>query len=268
MSSVTEIDPSVVARLRAAGCVFAEDEARLLTEAAANPAERDRLVARRVAGEPLEPLLGWAEFCGLRIHIDPGVFVPRQRTRFLVELAVQAAPHDPVVVDLCCGAGAIGVAIADALGAVPGSRVTLVAADIDAAAVRCARSNVEPAGRVFEGDLYDALPADLQGRVGILAVNAPYVPTEEIALMPPEARLYEPPVALDGGDDGLAVHRRIAAGASRWLSPGGSLFIETSRRQADRTAALFVAAGLAARIERSDDHDATVVVAGAPARTA
>ena len=261
MSGVTEIDPAVVARLRAAGCVFAEDEARLMTEAATTPADLEDLVRRRVAGEPLEPLLGWAEFDGLRILMDPGVFVPRRRTEFLVERAVAIAHPDAVVVDLCCGAAAIGVAIAAGLG----SGATLVAADVDPAAVRCARRNVQPAGRVFEGDLYEALPAELRGRVDILAVNAPYVPTDEIALMPPEARLYEPGVALDGGKDGLEVHRRVAAGASEWLVPGGSLLIETSARQADRTARLFTAAGLDARIERSEDRDATVVIATAVA---
>ena len=258
---MTEIDQAVVARLRAAGCVFAEEEARLLIEAAATPDELERLVARRTAGEPLEPLLGWAEFCGLRILIDPGVFVPRRRTEFLVELAVARAARDAVVVDLCCGAGAIGVAIA----ATVGRGMTLVAADVDSAAVRCARRNVEPRGRVFEGDLYDALPPALLGGVSILAVNAPYVPTDEIALMPPEARLSEPRAALDGGGDGLAVHRRVAAGATAWLAPGGSLLIETSERQADRTAALFAAAGLDARIERDEERAATVVVATASA---
>jgi len=258
---VTEIDPAVVARLRAAGCVFAEDEARLLTEAASTLAELERMVARRVSGEPLEPLLGWAEFCGLRILIDPGVFVPRRRTEFLVERAVALAPRDAVVVDLCCGAGAIGVAITARVG----DGAVLVAADVDPAAVRCARRNVEPRGRVVEGDLYEPLPPDLRGRVDILAVNAPYVPTDDIPLMPPEARLYEPAVALDGGGDGLDVHRRVAAGAGEWLAPGGSLLIETSARQASRTAALFTAAGLDARIERSEEHDATVVVATAGA---
>ncbi len=254
------VERAVTARLRAAGCVFAEDEARLLMQAAGSPAELDELVDRRVSGEPLEPLLGWAEFDGLRILIDPGAFVPRRRTEFLVACAAELAPTDAVVVDLCCGAGAIGTALAARLG--PG--IELVAADVDPAAVRCARRNIEPAGRVFAGDLYEALPPELRGRVDVLAMNAPYVPTDEIALMPPEARLYEPAVALDGGDDGLAVHRRVAEGASQWLAPGGSLLIETSLRQSESSAALFAAAGLVARIERSDEHDATVVIATAP----
>ncbi|MFF1572231.1 putative protein N(5)-glutamine methyltransferase [Leifsonia sp. NPDC058292] len=252
-----EPDAALVARLRAAGCVFAEDEARLLLEAAESPQELERLVSQRVEGFPLEALLGWAEFCGLRIAVEPGVFVPRHRTEFLVELAVEATAPDAVVLDLCCGAGAIGAAIASRAG----PSVELHAADIEAAAVRCARVNLEPRGTVYEGDLYDALPPTLRGRVTVLAVNAPYVPTDSIAMMPPEARLHEPAVALDGGGDGLDIHRRVAAGASEWLAPGGRLLIETSRGQAERSAALFEDAGLNAHVETSDELDATVVVA-------
>ncbi|NBH09427.1 putative protein N(5)-glutamine methyltransferase, partial [Amycolatopsis sp. SID8362] len=101
---------SVISRLRAAGCVFAEDEAALLVDAATTAAELESLVARRVAGLPLEHLLGWAEFHGLRVRVRPGVFVPRHRTGFLVDVAVSLAPPDPVVLDLCCGSGALGAA--------------------------------------------------------------------------------------------------------------------------------------------------------------
>ncbi|WP_299951704.1 putative protein N(5)-glutamine methyltransferase [uncultured Modestobacter sp.] len=248
-------DPAVVGRLRAAGCVFAEEEAALLAEAASSSsAELADLVARRVAGEPLEQVLGWAEFCGLRFVVEPGVFVPRQRTRLLVrEAAALAAPGD-VVLDLCCGVGAVGTAVAVAVGS-----VELHAADVDPVAVRCARRNVP--GAVHCGDLYDALPDELRGRVDVLVVNAPYVPTEAIALMPPEARDHEARAALDGGPDGLDVQRRVAAGAPDWLAPGGALLIETSRQQADRTLALCTAAGLAARVVTDDDLAATVVVA-------
>lgn len=259
-------DPRLIARLRAAGCVFAEDEADLLSEAAAGhpdaAAELERLVTRRVAGEPLEQLVGWAEFAGLRILLEPGVFVPRRRTELLATEATRLARaaaregHEPVVVDLCCGAGAIGAAVAHAAGP-----VRLVAADLDPAAVRAARRNLEPLGaRVVEGDLFDALPAELRGRVDVLAVNAPYVPTDEIAMMPSEARDHEARIALDGGTDGLDVHRLVAASAREWLAPGGHLLIETSRRQARATAALVAAGGLEARIERDDEVAATVVI--------
>jgi release factor glutamine methyltransferase len=207
------------------------------------------MLARRVAGEPLEQVLGWAEFCGLRVRVAPGVFVPRRRTEALVELAVSAARgagERPVVVDLCCGSGAVGVAIAHALRA-----VELHAADVDPDAVACARLNVTT-GRVHEGDLFDALPLDLRGRVDVLAVNAPYVPTDEIRLMPPEARLHEHHVALDGGDDGLELHRRVAAGAGTWLVPGGTLLIETSPRQAAGTARCCADAGLRVTVHGTD----------------
>ncbi|MGY1706746.1 putative protein N(5)-glutamine methyltransferase [Geodermatophilus sp. SYSU D00697] len=261
-----EIVDALVARLRAAGCVFAEEEAGLLLAAATGPAELESLVARRVAGEPLELVLGVAEFCGHRIAVEPGVFVPRRRTGLLVDLAVARVRDvpDPVVVDLCCGTGAVGVAIAAALG-----RPEVHAADVDPAAVRCARRNLAPSGgRVHQGDLYDALPGDLRGRVEVLAVNAPYVPTAAIPLMPPEARDHEPRTALDGGPDGVDLHRRVAAGARRWLAAGGVLLVETSRDQAPLTAAAVTAAGLRAEVHRDDDRDATVVSGAAPDRRA
>lgn len=256
-------EADVVLRLRAAGCVFAEDEARLLLGATADDDALETLVARRVAGEPLEQVLGWADFGGQRLYVEPGVFVPRHRTEFLAGVAAGLARDraaarragSPVVVDLCCGIGAIGAMIADVAGP-----IDLVAADVDPAAVRAARRNLEPRGaRVFEGDLFDALPADVRGRVDVLAVNAPYVPTDEIALMPPEARDHEARVALDGGADGLDVHRRVAASAARWLAPGGSLLIETSERQAGTAAHLMRQGGLVPRILHDDD-DGTIVV--------
>ena len=232
--------------------MFAEDEAVLLLDAADGPEDLGRLLARRVAGEPLEHVLGWARFRGLRVLVGPGVFVPRWRTAFLVDLALGllAERSHPVVVDLCCGTGAIGAAIA---AAVPG--VEVHAADVDPAAVACARRNLP---RVYQGDLYAALPERLRGRVDLLAVNAPYVPTAAIATMPPEARDHEPRAALDGGADGLDVQRRVAADAPAWLRPGGALLIETGADQAPRTAAVFAAAGLVPQVEYAED--ATVVI--------
>ncbi|MFJ6737739.1 putative protein N(5)-glutamine methyltransferase [Streptomyces sp. NPDC091279] len=255
----------VVAALRAAGCVFAEDEARLILAAARTPDRLADLVARRVAGHPLELVVGWAEFAGLRIAVEPGVFVPRRRTEFLVEQALAHAPGASVVVDLCCGSGALGAALAAALGA-----VELHAADIDPAAVRCARRNVPATGHVHTGDLFEALPAQVRGRVDILAANVPYVPTGEVGLLPAEARDHEPLVALDGGTDGLDVLRRVAAEAPRWLAPGGCLLVETSERQSDAALAAFTRAGLTAHLATDDARGATVVLgvtaAAAPGR--
>jgi release factor glutamine methyltransferase len=253
---VPRSSPAVVARLRAAGCVFAEDEARLLLEAAADPGELSTLVDRRVAGEPLEHLLGWAEFRGLRVAVDPGVFVPRRRTGFLAQQAIDLALPGAVVLDLCCGSGAVGLAVAAEL-----PDVELHAADVDPVAVTCARRNTAAVGgRVYEGDLFGPLPPGLRGRVDVLVANVPYVPSGEIARMPPEARDHEPRTALDGGPDGLDVARRVVAGAPDWLAPGGFLLFETSEDQAPTATALIRAGGLVARVADDDELGATVVV--------
>jgi release factor glutamine methyltransferase len=247
----------VVDQLRKAGCVYAEEEAELLIAAASSSEELVAMVNRRVTGEPLEYVVGWAEFCGLRMTVEPGVFVPRRRSEFLVRLAASKVSKGDVVVDLCCGSGAIGAAIASV---VPG--INLYAVDIDPAAVRCAKLNVSGiGGTAYEGDLFAPLPPDLIGRVNLIAVNAPYVPTEAIATMPAEARLYEALAALDGGADGLDIQRRISADAGRWLAPGGCLLIETSARQAERSAQLFDHNGLVAQVARDEEYDATVVTA-------
>jgi release factor glutamine methyltransferase len=247
---------TIIAQLRAAGCVFAEEEARLLISAARTPVDLAAMVAQRVDGLPLEQVIGWAEFCGLRIAVEPGVFVPRLRTEFLVRQAAALTRPGAVVLDLCCGTGAVGTVLATTL-----KQIELHAADIDPAAVQCARRNVTAVGgRVYEGDLYEPLPADLRGRVDILVANAPYVPTEAIELLPQEARLHEARTALDGGMDGLDIQRRVAAAAPLWLAPGGRLLVETSERQAPQTLDIFARNGLIPHVVSSDELDATVVI--------
>jgi release factor glutamine methyltransferase len=249
--------PAVVTRLRSAGCVFAEDEADLLIAAARTPAELTAMVERRASGLPVEHVVGWADFCGLRIAVEPGVFVPRRRTEFLVGQAIGIAPPRPVIVDLCCGSGAVGAALATAL-----HPAGLHAADIDPVAVRCARRNIGPAGgHVYEGDLFGPLPAALRGQVDILTANVPYVPTAEVGLLPAEARLHEPRVALDGGGDGLDVLRRVAAGAAQWLAEGGSLLAETTGRQEQAACDTARRAGLVPRVAHSPGLAATVLIA-------
>lgn len=238
----------------------------MLIGAARTPADLAALVDRRVAGLPLEYVLGWAEFCGLRIAVHPGVFVPRRRSEFLVAVAVEVradvagtVPAPRVVVDLCCGSGAVGVALVAVL-----DRIDLYAADIEPAAVRCARRNLGAHGQVFEGDLYAPLPVALRGRVDMLVVNAPYVPTEAIELLPPEARMHEPLVALDGGADGLHVLRRVVAGAPQWLAPGGHVLVETSNRQVPQLVEVFARNGLSWRVASCAELNATVVVGARP----
>jgi release factor glutamine methyltransferase len=303
-------ESEVVSRLRAGGCVFAEEEARLLVAAAGDRDELDAMVARRVAGLPLEHIVGWAEFCGLRIAVDTGVFVPRRRTEFLIDQAARlltdqaaglridqaavlltdqaaglridqaaglridqaaglridqaAGPSDDssvIVLDLCCGSGAMGAALA--------ARIPLAelhSVDVDPAAIRCAERNVALiGGHLYRGDLYEPLPATLRGRIAVIVANVPYVPTGEIALLPAEARVHEARVALDGGTDGLGVLRRVADGAPDWLAPGGHLLIETSEQQASAALAAFEAGRLAARLATDDELGATVVIGTLPA---
>lgn len=256
---------SVVATLRAAGCVFAAEEAELILDAAeraGDPARCaqlvDAMVARRCAGEPLEHIVGWAAFCGLRIAVAPGVFVPRRRTEFLAEQAVQMGGHAAVIVELCCGAAPVAAALAVRL-----PRAEIHAVDIDPLQTAYARRNLAlfaNRAHVHEGDLYAGLPQGLRGRVDLIVANAPYVPTADIGTLPTEAREYEPHLSFDGGPDGLAVQRRVAAGAAEWLSPGGHVLVETSVHQGALSRGVFAAAGLDAWAASCADLEATVAV--------
>jgi release factor glutamine methyltransferase len=257
----------LVARLRSAGCVFAEDEAALLLDAARLPeagapdgvdgAALEALVARRVAGEPLEHVLGWAELAGRRWSVGPGVFVPRRRSELLVDVgagllpaggAAGPSPVPAVVLDLCCGCGAVGGALLVAARA-RGTAVELHASDLDPVATAHAVTNVGPlGGTVHTGDLFALLPPGLRGRVDVLLCHAPYVPTGTLRTLPPEAREHEPVVALDGGDDGLDVVRRVAGEAAPWLAPGGSLIVEVGAGQVEAATAVMRAAGLTAAV--------------------
>ncbi|XZF76549.1 putative protein N(5)-glutamine methyltransferase [Bacillus sp. AL-1R] len=251
---------SIIEQLRNAGCVFAEEEAQLLISEAETLKELLTMVNLRVTGSPLEYILGWAEFYGNRIEVVPGVFVPRRRTEFLTQKAIDLSVPGVKVVDLCCGTGAVGVAIAKAVGL-----VSLYVVDIDPIAVQCAKCNVSKlGGLVYEGDLYNPLPPQLLGNVDIIVANAPYVPTEAIKSLPQEARLYEPNLALDGGKDGNDIHRKVAENASFWLASGGHLLIETSKIQAPQTVKIFSQYGLIARLIHNNELDATVVIGTKP----
>ncbi len=237
--------------------MFAEDEADLLLEAGdGDPVRLRALVQRRLAGEPLEVVLGWAAFDGHRVRVAAGVFVPRARTAVVVEQAARRLHRYDRVVDLCCGVGAISVALLGRVGA-----LDLVAADVDPDATDVAAENIGDRGIVVTGDLFAPLPERFREAVDVIAVNAPYVPSGEVATMPSEARDHERLVALDGGADGLDVHRRIADGAGAWLRPGGAVVIEVSAAQSAASAALFAADGFTVAVERDDEVDGTCVVA-------
>ena len=227
---------ALTATLRQAGCVFAEDEACMIIEASGGSRETlQTLVSRRCAGEPLEVVVGFADFAGLRVAVAPGVFVPRQRTVGLVALAVNHLASmslaDRVAVDLGCGTGALAAALLAELDC------EMYAIDNSAAAVACARQNL-PSATVLQGDLFSPLPVKLQGRVRVVLANLPYVPTAAIDLLPREARLYEPLETLDGGTDGLRPLARALGQLSMWLHPDGVYLAEVHASQLDAAAQL------------------------------
>jgi len=295
--TVTDLAETIV-RLRGAGCVFAEDEAAVLGDAATDAAHLHQLVDRRVQGEPLEQVVGYADFCGVRVRLRPGVFVPRVRSELLVHTALaEVRTGGETVVDLCCGSGALGRAVRQHAPA-----IRLVAADSNPDAVACALDNL--GGDVFQGDLFAALPEALRGQVDVLLANVPYVATAHISLLPAEARLHEPRTALDGGPDGLDIFRAVVQGAAGrpapgeqppaetpsdtradrqptpngqppaetpgdtraggWLAPGGLLLSEITEAQTEAAVAAVRAAGLRPGIVRNEDLEATVITARRP----
>lgn len=270
---------SLVGRLRAAGCVFAEREAALLIDAEPDLERRESLIARRVAGEPLEYVVGWAEFQGQRFAISRGVFVPRHRSELLVIEAAGRAPRRDrlTVCDLGCGTGALGLKVARLLrDREPAPQVDLHLTDIDEAAAACAVANARVvtdavggiAASSYRGDLTQPLPTGL--RADVIVAHVPYVPTDRIALMPPEARDHELTATLDGGTDGLDPMRRLAqdvAGGAR-LAADGVLLAECGATQAAAARRVLEAVGLRVEIVNepaTDDWDgadgATVMVA-------
>jgi release factor glutamine methyltransferase len=223
--SLLDADLDLLAsRLRAAGCVAAEEEARELTAAASSRDQLELMVRRRTAGEPLAWVTGWATFCGVRVAVAPGVYVPRPHTELLAEAGAAILPADGVAVDLCTGTGAIAAVLA---ARHPGARVH--ATDIDPGAVACARANGVDA---MLGDLDEPLPGHLAGAVDVVTACPPYVPDADLHLLARDVRAHEPLIALAGGPDGLSVVERCVAAAARLLRPGGSLLVEIGGRQA------------------------------------
>ncbi len=206
------------------------------------PAELARyraLVRRRAEGEPTAYLIGAREFFGRAFRVDARVLVPRPETELLVEAALALLPPDGAALDLCTGSGCVGVTLALER---PAARV--VATDLSLDALAVARENAERLGARLEllgGDLFAPLPAG--ARFDVVTANPPYVPSGELLRLSREVR-REPAAALDGGPDGLAVLRRIVAGAPRWLRPGGALALEIHETHAGVVPALCRAAGL------------------------
>ena len=215
---------ALAAELAAAGFVAADEEADELLACAEGDAGRlEAVVERRLAGEPLAWITGDAVFCGRRLRVDPGVYVPRPHTEPVAQRAVERCPPEGVAVDLCTGCGAVAATIA---AAHPRARV--LATDLDERAVACARANGVDA---HQGDLFDPLPAGLEGAVDVLVAVVPYVPTAELDLLQRDTFAFETPLAYDGGADGADLLRRVAAGAPRLLHSGGVLLLELGRGQ-------------------------------------
>ncbi len=238
---------NVIEALAAGGSVEPGAEADALLRASNDGAGPiDRLVARRLDGEPLAWITGWVRFCDARVLVDPGVFVPRPQTEVLARRAVALLPAHGSAVDLCTGSGAIAVVLRSER---PGA--TVIATDLDPVAVACARRNGIEA---LPGDLDEPLPPALRERVDVVTAVVPYVPTEELHLLPRDVLAHEPAHALDGGPGGTAVLERAARAVARWLRPGGTVLLELGGDQAGELSATLAEAGLTAiRVHRDDE---------------
>ena len=225
-----------MAALQKAGCVAARDEAvELLAAARGDRGALRELVARRCTGEPLAWLVGWTRFCGERVLVRPGVYVPRPQSEQLAAEALARLPRRGLAVDLCTGSGAIAVVLARGR---PDARV--LATEIDPLAAACARDNgVE----VFVGDMAAALPDAVRGRVDVVTAVVPYVPSDELRLLPRDVVTYEPKRALDGGVNGTDLLRRVILESVGLLRSGGSLLLELGGSEADQLAPLLAERG-------------------------
>jgi release factor glutamine methyltransferase len=243
----------VEARLAAAGCVAPAAEAEALRAAAGgDDTGLEARLRRREQGEPLAWVTGRVRFCGHDLRIEPGVYVPRPQTEELARRAAELLPDRGRSADLCTGGGAIAVHV---LTARPGA--TVVGVDLDVHAVEVARSN---GVRAVVADI-DAVPLR-SGACDVVTAVAPYVPAGAIALLPADVPRHEPRLALDGGDDGLAVVRRVVAAAARLLRPGGALLTELGGDQDVLLRPALVDAGFtAAEPWRDEDGDLRGLVA-------
>jgi len=247
--------PQLADRLAAAGFLSAGEEAEeLQARAGGDGRVLEELVERRLAGEPLAWIVGGAGFCGLRVRVDPGVYVPRPHTERLALRAAERLPADGTAVDVCTGSGAVAALLADRR---PAARV--IATDVDERAVACARANGIDARR---GDLFGPLPAALRSRVDLVTAVAPYVPTGALASLQRDTFTHESALAYDGGPDGTAILRRVLEGSRGVLRPGGALLLELGGDQAGRLAGDLARLGFGGVVVLADeDGDARGVEA-------
>jgi release factor glutamine methyltransferase len=253
MTSRVEQHTWVVRALAEGGCVAPDAEAEALLRASSEQVGPiEELIARRLRGEPLAWITGWVRFCGLRIRVDPGVFVPRPPTEWLARRAVSLLPARGIAVDLGTGSGAVAAVLGSGR-----PRATVMATDVDARAVACARRN---GVRALVGQLDEPLPPSIRGRVDVMTGVVPYVPTEELHLLPRDVLDNEPRRALDGGPRGTTVLEQAAEAAARWLRPGGSVLLEIGGNQAGELATTLTDIGLSEiRVHRDDEgHDRAI----------
>lgn len=255
-SQSPDVPDPLVETLRDAGCVFAEEEARILRAAASTRAQLAELAEARVSGRPLEQLVGWVDFRGLRLRVGPGVFVPRQRTLLLADTAIEALADSahPVFVEAFAGVAPVAAAVCAAL-----PHTTIHVTERQEAALAHARRNLPAEAGVHRGDVLDPLPETLRGRVDVIAAVPPYVPSGAADLLPREARDFEPAQALFGGDDGLDPARSLIARAGRWLAPTGRLLLELNEAQLGAATAAGRLAGFGARLHVSPDGQTAVL---------
>ena len=224
------------------------------------------LVARRAHHEPLQHLLGYEDFRGLRLRVTPDVLIPRPETEGLVEWALEllntSSPEGPpMLADVGTGSGAIACALA---AACPAARV--VATDISPAALAVAEGNVRALGlggrvRVLAGDLLEPMAAE-PAALDMIVANAPYLPSGILSSLPREVVAFEPRQALDGGPDGMEVIRRLLTAAPAALRPGGRLVLEIGEDQSGPLAALMAAAGFVDVASRDDLRGVSRYLAG------
>jgi release factor glutamine methyltransferase len=245
---MTQDRTRIVRALAEGGSIGAEAEADAILEASdEGMGALEDMLARRLAGEPLAWIVGSVRFCGLRIRVDPGVFVPRPQTEALARRAVALLPDLGVAVDLCTGCGPIAAVLGSAR-----PRGTVLATDADPVAVACAQAN---GVRALLGDLDVPLPPWVRGRVDVLTAVVPYVPTEELHLLPSDVRGHEPLLALDGGPRGTSVLLRAARAAAALLRPGGSLLLEIGGVQAEEMQGTLTDLGFTRIRVHRDDED-------------
>jgi release factor glutamine methyltransferase len=237
---------SVTRALERAGCVAAGAEAAELVAAAADGKALRQMLARRETGEPLAWITGRTTFCGLDVAVQPGVYVPRWQTEPLARLAARLLPPGGVGVDLCTGAGAVGLFMQRAR---PASRV--VATEIEPVAAACARRNGLV---VFEGHLDEPLPIELASRVDVMTGVLPYVPSDAFHLLPRDVASFEPRRSLDGGDGGVALVSAAVRHSPRWVKAGGWLLLEVGGDQVGEVTSMMTTAGYG-DIEVLEDED-------------